>query len=80
MGYTSGSAEFTIVPVHDAVFGFHEPAEPDRTKVHVPEALVNRFEADVLLHEQVADADPERSLTGDWSRGRTSPDKVDTST
>jgi len=58
MGNTSGSAQFAIVPVHDAVFAFHEPAEPDRTEVHVPEVIVNRFEADVLLHEQVADADP----------------------
>jgi hypothetical protein len=35
------------------VFGFHEPAEPDRTKVYVPEALINRSEADALVGEIV---------------------------
>src|SRR6266705_6469057 len=38
--------------------GLVEPAEPDRTEVHLPESVVDFLEAHVQLCEHVADVHP----------------------
>ena len=53
--------------VKDAVLGFNESTEPDRTKVDVEQAAVNLLEADVMTYEEPG------ALAGRWESAPAPP-------
>jgi len=56
----TGAAHRSSELIHDPANGLMKPTEPHWSEVHIPQSVINFFEANLELGEQVTDVHPAR--------------------